>query len=303
MEETADRREKLPCGEVLEQEPLSRHTTFRIGGPARFLAQPKTEAEARELVKFCRERGIRPFFLGNGSNLLVSDRGYSGVVVKTCHLDRLERPDSPGMDRVVAGSGVLLSHLAAAAADWGLSGLEFASGIPGSLGGGIRMNAGAYGGELSQVVESVTCLDETGEVRVLSQEECGFSYRRSVFVSHPDWLILRAKLALEPGDRSEIRGRMAELNRRRREKQPLEYPSAGSTFKRPQEHFAAALIEECGLKGLTVGGAQVSEKHSGFVINRGGATCADVLALMEEVKARVLEKTGVLLEPEVEILE
>lgn len=299
MEQEVDWRALLPEVELLEDEPMSRHTTFKIGGPARWMLRPRDAHQAAAILRLCRERGIAPFFLGNGSNLLVSDKGYDAVVVDTSALDRLE---AVGENTIYAESGVLLSRLAAFAADLGLSGLEFASGIPGSVGGAVRMNAGAYGGEVCQVLERVNYLDELGTLHPATVEECGFSYRRSIFGRKP-WLITGALFTLKPGDSTEIRGRMAQLNRQRREKQPLEYPSAGSTFKRPQDYFAAALIEECGLKGLRVGDAQVSEKHSGFVVNVGNATCADVLALIGEVKSRVLDRSGVLLEPEVEILE
>ena len=300
MGEELDLRGLLPQVELLEYEPMSRHTTFRIGGPARWMFLPKTTDEAGAVLALCHERGIRPFFLGNGSNLLVSDAGYGGVILCTAELEQeLTVEDKTA---ICSDSGVSLSRLASFAAERGLAGLEFASGIPGSLGGAVRMNAGAYGGEMSQVLEQVDYLDETGTLHHATGAECDFSYRRSIFCKKP-WLITGARLRLRPGLVAEIRGEMAELNRRRREKQPLEYPSAGSTFKRPQEYFAAALIEECGLKGHQVGGAQVSEKHSGFVINRGGATCADVLELMDQVKARVMDKTGVALEPEVELLE
>ena len=300
METKIDWRCAVPGLEVLEGESMARHTTFKIGGPARTFLRPRDADQAAAILRLCHERDITPFFLGNGSNLLVSDAGYDGVVVSTAAMDRVV--GEAGETALYAGSGVLLSKLANQAADQGLSGLEFASGIPGSAGGAVRMNAGAYGGEMSQVLERGDYLDETGRSHTLDRDGCGFSYRRSVFC-HKPWLITGALFRLKRGDPQEIRGDMAELNRRRREKQPLEYPSAGSTFKRPQEHFAAALIEECGLKGLQVGGAQVSEKHSGFVINRQNATCADVLALMAEVQAQVRAKTGVELEPEVEILE
>lgn len=299
MDRNVDWRRLLPQVELLENEPMSHHTTFRIGGPARWMLRPRDTGQAADILRLCHERDIRPFFLGNGSNLLVSDRGYDAVVVDTSGLEQMSAVD--GETTVYAGSGVPLSRLANFAADQGLAGLEFASGIPGSVGGAVRMNAGAYGGEICQVLERVDYLDEMGVCHTAVPEECGFSYRRSVFCQKP-WLITGALFTLTHGSTAEIRGRMAQLNRQRREKQPLEYPSAGSTFKRPQEYFAAALIEECGLKGVSVGGAQVSEKHSGFVINRGGATCADVLALMAQVQAKVMEKTGVLLEPEVEIL-
>ncbi len=300
MAENPDFYARLPGVELRENEPMSRHTTFHIGGPARWMFCPGTTGEAAAVLALCHSEGIAPFFLGNGSNLLVSDAGYPGVILSTAKLERdLAVEDGTA---VYAASGVLLSKLANFAAENGLSGLEFASGIPGSVGGAVRMNAGAYGGEMSQVLERVDYLDEAGVSHSLTAAECGFAYRRSVFCKSP-WLITGARFRLRPGETLKIRGDMAELNRRRREKQPLEYPSAGSTFKRPQAHFAAALIEECGLKGCRVGGAQVSEKHSGFVVNRGGASCADVLALMALVKAQVMDKTGVLLEPEVEILE
>ncbi len=294
-----DLRGRLPQVELLENEPMARHTTFRIGGPARWMFLPRTAGQAGEVLALCHGLGVVPFFLGNGSNLLVSDGGYDGVILSTAKLEGDLAVEEETAIRV--DSGVSLSRLAAFAADRGLTGLEFASGIPGSVGGAVRMNAGAYGGEMSQVLEWVDYLDETGTLHRATAADCDFSYRRSIFCKRP-WLITGALLRLRRGVEAEIRGEMAELNRRRREKQPLEYPSAGSTFKRPQEYFAAALIEECGLKGLQVGGAQVSEKHSGFVINRGGATCADVLALMDQVRARVLDRTGVVLEPEVEVL-
>ncbi len=300
MEETLDLRGLLPEIELLENEPMSRHTTFRIGGPARWMFCPKTTQEAAQVLQLCHEKGIRPFFLGNGSNLLVSDQGYGGVVLSTAKLEQTLRLEED--TAIYVHSGVLLSKLANFAADHSLTGLEFASGIPGSVGGAVRMNAGAYGGEVSRVLERVDYLDPAGRLCWATAAECDFSYRRSVFCKQP-WLITGALFRLEPGEETEIRGEMAELSRRRREKQPLEYPSAGSTFKRPQEYFAAALIEECGLKGFQVGGAQVSEKHSGFVINRGGATCADVLGLMDQVTAKVLDRTGVKLEAEVEILQ
>ncbi len=291
-------RRRCPDLELRERENMARHTTFRLGGPVRLMALPGTAAQAALAVKTARELEIAPFFLGNGSNLLVADQGYPGFVVKLQgELNQVREVNG----RLEAGGGVLLSRLSNAALDRGLTGLEFAGGIPGSVGGGVTMNAGAYGGELAQVLESVTVLEPDGTVAVLPAGECGFGYRKSIF-SKGDQLILKAAFALEPGDREAIAARMEELSLQRRTKQPLEYPSAGSMFKRPAGHFAAALIDQCGLKGLAVGGAQVSEKHAGFVVNRGGATCADVLELVRQVKARVLEQTGVELEMEVKIL-
>ena len=291
-------RERCPEMELRVNELMSKHTTFRIGGPAALMALPKTAGEAKAAVKTARELEIEPFFLGNGSNLLVADEGYPGFIIKlTWDFDGI-REVNRGLE---AGSAVLLSRLSNALVGRGLTGLEFAGGIPGSVGGAVTMNAGAYGGEMAQVLESVTFLDEAGEVCTLPASECGFGYRHSIF-SDRKCLILKARFHLDQGDPAAIRARMEELAAKRREKQPLEYPSAGSMFKRPPGHFAAALIDQCGLKGLAVGGAQVSAKHAGFVVNRGGATCGDVLALVDQVKERVLAQTGVELEMEVKVL-
>ena len=291
-------RERCPEMELRVNEPMSKHTTFRIGGPAALMALPKTAGEAKTAVKTARELGIEPFFLGNGSNLLVADEGYPGFIIKlTWDFDGI-REVNRGLE---AGSAVLLSRLSNALVGRGLTGLEFAGGIPGSVGGAVTMNAGAYGGEMAQVLESVTFLDEAGEVCTLPVSECGFGYRKSIF-SQRKCLVLRARFRLEQGDGYAIKARMDELTAKRREKQPIDLPSAGSMFKRPPGHFAAALIDQCGLKGLTVGGAQVSEKHAGFVVNRGGATCADVLELVRQVKEEVLRQTGVELEMEVKVL-
>lgn len=290
--------QQVPELEVRQWEPMSRHTTFRIGGPARVMVLPQNAKQATAAVRCARELGLEPFFLGNGSDLLVADRGYDGLVLKCGGMDQVREVNR----RLQAESGIPLSRLAMAALGRGLTGLEFAHGIPGTLGGGVLMNAGAYGGEMAQILTSVTYLDEACRRVTLPAEQCELSYRHSLFSDHPEWLILSAEMELEPGDGEESRARMEELARRRREKQPLEWPSAGSTFKRPEGHFAAALIDQCGLKGLTVGGAQVSEKHAGFVVNRGGATAEDVRRLMEQVQERVFRETGVTLEPEVRFL-
>ena len=291
-------RTRLPELELREHEPMSRHTTFRIGGPARLMALPRDRKAAAAAVRAAAELGIRPFFLGNGSNLLVADRGYEGFIVKLTGLDQTRVVNR----RLRAESGISLARLAMAAWGRGLTGLEFAHGIPGTLGGGVAMNAGAYGGEMSQVLTAVTFLDEAGQVITLPAQECALTYRHSLFTDHPERLILEAEFELAQGVPTLIKIRMDELAQKRRAKQPLDQPSAGSTFKRPEGHFAAALIEQCGLKGLSVGGAQVSEKHAGFVVNRGGATAEDVLRLMEQVRERVLRDTGVELEPEVKLL-
>ena len=294
---------RCPDLEVRAGEPMSRHTSFRIGGPARLMALPKSPAQAKAAVLAAREADIVPFFLGNGSNLLVPDEGVERFLIQPAgrySADPLNRVwEESG--QLCAGGGVSLAVLANAAQGRALTGLEFASGIPGSVGGAVVMNAGAYGGEMAQVLVSVTALDLDGNIQTIPAEHCGLGYRKSIF-SDGQRLVLEARFQLESGDPDAIRARMDELAAKRKEKQPLEYPSAGSMFKRPEGYFAAALIDQCGLKGFTVGGAQVSEKHAGFVVNRGGATCADVLELVRQVQARVLEQTGVTLKMEVKVL-
>ncbi len=291
-------KQTVPNLELREQEPMKGHTTFRIGGPVRLMALPKSRKEAIAAVQAARALDITPFFLGNGSDLLVSDQGFDGFIVKTTGLDQTRVVNR----RLRAESGIPLARLAMAAWGMGLTGLEFAHGIPGTLGGGVTMNAGAYGGELVQVLTSVTFLNESSEVVTLPVEECALTYRHSIFTDHPQWLILEAEFELAQGVPSLIKIKMDELAQKRRTKQPLDLPSAGSTFKRPEGHFAAALIEQCGLKGVGIGGAQVSEKHSGFVVNRGGATADDVRRLMALIQDTVLRETGVALEPEVKFL-
>ena len=281
---------------VKENEPLCAHTTFRIGGKADWLVTAYTAEQAAAVLAFCNANEIPLFVLGNGSNLLVSDNGVRGVVL---HLALGEI--SINGTAVTAGAGVTMAKLCTAVCEAELGGLEFAFGIPGTVGGGVYMNAGAYGGEMSHVVTRVTALTPQGETVELTGEEMAFGYRYSACMKH-GWIITSVTMELKKTNPQEIRAAMAEYMSRRREKQPLEYPSAGSFFKRPEGHFAGALIEQCGLKGFTVGGAQVSEKHAGFVINCGGATCADVLALGEAVKEKVQERFGVCLEREVQFV-
>lgn len=291
-------RRNVPALELRRDEPMSAHTTLKVGGPAALMALPTTEQQLVSTVKLAMEEGIEPVVVGLGSNLLVDDHGLNSLVVKTApQMNRCEVNDTV----VTACAGSPLAQVANAAAGFGLTGMEFAHGIPGSLGGAVTMNAGAYGGELCQVVRSVRTMDRNGKLETLSAEQCLFSYRHSVF-SDGSRLVLSAELELQRGDETAIREQMAELMARRKEKQPLEYPSAGSAFKRPEGMFAAALIDRCGLKGLRVGGAQVSEKHAGFIINSGGATCRDILELMDLVRARVLRETGVELEAEIRYL-
>lgn len=289
-------REHLPFA---EQEPLAEHTTFRIGGPAAFWFTPSDVEQLRRSLSCCKKLGIRVYLLGNGSNTLFSDDGFDGAVVD---LRGLSGTPVVRENEITADAGLTLGHLCAAAQQHGLAGLEFACGIPGTVGGAVYMNAGAYGGELKDVVTSVTYLDDALEICTLPISALQMGYRTSVFEKNPGWCILSATFGLRPGDRDVIVAQMQEYLKRRKEKQPLEWPSAGSTFKRPQGAFAGRLIEECGLRGFTVGGAQISEKHCGFVINKGGATCADVVALTEEVKRIVREKTGFVLEREIRVV-
>ena len=282
--------------------PLSRYTSFRIGGPARRMAFPQNGEQLILLLSRARELSARPFVLGNGTNLLFPDAGVDRLVIHTRDMNRVACVESdPCCLR--AESGASLARVAMSACKLGLTGLEFAHGIPGSVGGAVCMNAGAYGGEMSQVVSSAAVLFPDEGIRTLTGEELCFSYRHSLLTDRTDGVVLSVMFRLRPGDPAAIKAKMDELMTRRKTSQPLEYPSAGSTFKRPEGHYAAALIDQCGLKGLTVGGAQVSEKHAGFVINTGRAACADVTALMAEIQARVLDATGVRLDPEVKIVE
>ena len=283
---------------LLPQEPMSRRTTFGIGGPA-LLIRPQNREQLQAAVAICRGVGQPPFILGRGSNLLVSDAGIARPVIQLGEgLSAVVRQG----DTLRCGAGAALISVCLQAARAGLSGLEWAYGIPGSLGGGVYMNAGAYGGELKDVVAEVTYLDENGDFCTASGDELQFGYRHSVFQQR-ECCIVEAVLALVPGRESEIRAAMEDYMNRRREKQPLEYGSAGSTFKRPAGNYASALVDRCGLKGLAVGGAEVSQKHAGFIINRGGATAAEVLQLIAEVQRTVREKTGYELECEVKYVE
>ena len=284
--------------EILVAEPMKNHTTFRIGGPADALALPKTPEEVAEVVRFCHEHAQPYYVLGNGSNLLVSDEGYRGLVLQ---LYRNFNDIQVNGETITVQSGAMLAAVARTAYQTGLTGLEFASGIPGTIGGAVVMNAGAYGGEMKNVLKEVTVLTKEGEVLVIPAKALELGYRTSVIPKN-GWIVLGAVLQLKKGDQEQILARMEELKEQRITKQPLDLPSAGSTFKRPEGYFAGKLIMDAGLRGFTVGGAQVSEKHCGFVVNRGNATAADVWELICEVKRRVKEMTGVELEPEVKML-
>ena len=290
----------LPRLRLLREEPLAAHTSFRIGGPAEVMAFPSSLAELQALLRLSAQEGIRVRLLGAGTNILAPDGGVRGLVIVTSGaLTGLSMPDAAHIE---AMSGVTMARLACFARDNGLTGLEFACGIPGTVGGAVYMNAGAYGNELKDVLESVTFLDSDLRLRTLPAADLAMGYRTSIFEQNPDWCILSATVVLHRGDGAAVLARMQELLGKRREKQPLEWPSAGSTFKRPQGAFAGKLIEDCGLRGFTVGGAQISEKHCGFVINRGGATCADVVALTEQVRQIVEARTGFVLEREIRVV-
>lgn len=285
----------LPPDHILMEEPMDRHTTFRAGGPAECFITVDTREQLAKVFSYLQRAGWDFCLLGNGSNLLVGDKGYRGVIIQLGEEFRKIRVDG---ERLTAGAGAALGQAAKEALTAGLSGMEFASGIPGTLGGAVRMNAGAYGGEMAQIVESVEVMGLDGEILTLDNETMEFGYRASSIRNRP-YVVLEAVLKLAAGEKEEIAARMQELMQRRREKQPLEYPSAGSTFKRPEGHFAGKLIMDAGLRGYSVGGAQISEKHCGFIINRENATAADIARLVRETIDTVQDKLGVTLEPEV----
>ena len=284
--------------QVLVDERMDRHTTFRIGGPADFFVIPETIEQLAQTVRICREQKVPFYILENGSNLLVGDKGYRGVIIQV--YKNLNAVHTDGQV-ISAQAGAMLSVIAKQALAHGLAGFEFASGIPGTLGGAVVMNAGAYGGEMKDIIRKVTVLTPEGKIQTIPGDQMEFGYRTSI-VEKKSLIVLSAVIELENGNSEEIRSRMEELKRKRTSRQPLELPSAGSTFKRPQGYFAGKLIMDAGLQGFTVGGAQVSEKHCGFVVNRGGASAADVRELMRQVTEKVQERFGVTLEPEVKML-
>lgn len=288
--------EQLP---VMQDEPLSRHTTFKIGGPAAVFCLPETPAQLLRTVELCRDAGVRIYLLGNGSNTLFSDAGFGGAVICTVEM---KRPVQVTGTRLTAAAGASLANVCREALRHSLTGLEFAFGIPGTVGGAVYMNAGAYGGELKQVLARVSFLNHELKLETLPVDRLALGYRTSRFETEGG-LILEAEFQLQQGNSADIEAKMQDLMTRRREKQPLELPSAGSTFKRPQGAFAGALIEQAGLRGFAVGGAAVSTKHCGFVVNTGGATCADVLRLTDEIIRIVYEKTGYRLEREIRVVE
>jgi UDP-N-acetylmuramate dehydrogenase len=288
----------LEPDQILQQESMSKHTSFRIGGPVDLMVLPSGVEQIQRALEILRDCNVPLMVMGNGSNLLVKDKGIRGAVIKIA--DRFNRAEVKG-DTILAQAGILLSALSRLALKFSLKGLEFASGIPGTLGGAVTMNAGAYGGEMKDVIEWVSVLDEDGTIKTLNKEELALGYRTSI-IQNTEKIVLEVFMQLSKGDYMESKALIQELTRRRQEKQPLSYPSAGSAFKRPVGYYAGKLIQDAGLKGMRVGDAQISEKHSGFIINLGNATACDVIELIEKVKKKVKEKTGVELLPEVRIV-
>ena len=290
----------IPQENVYINEPMSKYTSFKIGGPAECLVKIKTLEQLKSILKYTYENSIQLTIIGNGSNILVSDDGIKGIVVKI-EIDNLEIDIQDKKSLITVGSGVKLGLLAQKCLKAEITGFEFASGIPGTIGGAIRMNAGAHGSEMKDIVKTVTYVDRNGEIHKIENAQAEFEYRKSLF-SHNDYIIVETEIELEKGNANEIKEKMTEYANFRREKQPIEYPSAGSTFKRGSDFITAKLIDECGLKGYQIGGAQISEKHAGFIINKNNATANDVIKLMEYTKEQVYEKFGKIIEAEIEIL-
>ncbi len=288
--------ELLPLAEILYNEPMSKHTTFRVGGAADVFIRISSEEQLKVLIPELVKSEIPYYVMGKGSNLLVGDKGFRGVVIR---LDEAFEDIKVNKNVVTACAGASMAKIANAALQNSLTGFEFAAGIPGCVGGGVIMNAGAYGGEMKDVVSKVRVLCKDGSVKEYTGDEMCFGYRVSALKNKPEYIVLEVEILLEPGDKEEILAKMQDLAKRRKDKQPLEYPSAGSTFKRPEGYFAGKLIGDAGLSGYSVGDAQVSEKHNGFVINRGNATAADVRTLIEIIQCKVYEQFGVHLEREV----
>ncbi len=279
-------------------EPMANHTSFKIGGPADIMVYPRNSSQLGCVVRECIKSNMPFMVMGNGTNLLVSDKGIRGVVIKIYDNMSAYKVDN---DSIEVEAGILVSKASKLALENSLTGLEFAEGIPGTVGGAVTMNAGAYIGEMCMVVHQTEYMDREGNIRTITGEEHCFSYRNSI-IQKSKGIVLKTRLKLQKGDSIKIKEKMDEFNFKRRDKQPLEWPSAGSVFKRPQGHFVGKLIDDCGLRGYGIGGAQISDKHSGFIINRGGATCSDVLALIKHIQNTVNEKFGVQLEPELRII-
>ena len=290
----------IPQENFYINEPMSKYTSFKIGGPAECFVKIKTVEQLKSILKYTNENDVKLTIIGNGSNILVSDDGIKGIVVKI-EIDNLEIKIQDKKALITVGSGVKLGLLAQKCLKQEITGFEFASGIPGTIGGAIRMNAGAHGSEMKDIVKTVTYVDRNGEIHKIENNQAEFEYRKSLF-SHNDYIIVETEIELEKGNTNEIKEKMTEYANFRKEKQPIEYPNAGSTFKRGTDFITAKLIDECGLKGYQIGGAQISEKHAGFIINKNNATAKDVIKLMEYTKEQVYEKFGKTIEAEIEIL-
>lgn len=290
----------IPQENVYINELMSKYTSFKIGGAAECMVKIKTLEQLKSILKYTNENNIKLTIIGNGSNILVSDEGIKGIVVKI-EIDNLEIDIQDKKAIITVGSGVKLGLLAQKCLKQEIAGFEFASGIPGTIGGAIRMNAGAHGSEMKDIVKTVTYVDRNGEIHKIENNQAEFEYRKSLF-SHNDYIIVETEIELEKGNANEIKEKMIEYKNFRKDKQPIEYPSAGSTFKRGADFITAKLIDECGLKGYQIGGAQISEKHAGFIINKNNATAKDVIKLMEYTKEQVYEKFGKTIEAEIEIL-
>lgn len=290
----------IPKENIYINEPMSKHTSFKIGGPAECFIKAQSIEQLKNILEYAKKKNIKLTIVGNGSNILVSDQGIQGIVLKI-DIEKLEEKIEEEKIILTVGSGVKLGTLAQKCLKEGITGLEFASGIPGTIGGAIRMNAGAHGSEMKDIVKTVTYMDRNIEIHKITNEQAKFEYRKSLFVNS-DYIILETEIQLKKGKLEEIKEKMEEYAKYRKEKQPIEYPSAGSTFKRGKDFITAKLIDECGLKGYQIGGAQISEKHAGFIINKENATAKDVIELMEYTKEQVYNKFGKIIEQEIEII-
>ena len=290
----------IPKENIYINEPMSKHTSFKIGGPAECFIKAQSIEQLKNILEYAKKKNVKLTIVGNGSNILVSDQGIQGIVLKI-DIEKLEEKIEEEKIILTVGSGVKLGTLAQKCLKEGITGLEFASGIPGTIGGAIRMNAGAHGSEMKDIVKTVTYMDRNIEIHKITNEQAKFEYRKSLFVNS-DYIILETEIQLKKGKLEEIKEKMEEYAKYRKEKQPIEYPSAGSTFKRGKDFITAKLIDECGLKGYQIGGAQISEKHAGFIINKENATAKDVIELMEYTKEQVYNKFGKIIEQEIEII-
>ena len=297
MSKIIEKLKQIQNLKVEENVMLKKYTTFKVGGPANIFVTPRTEQALMNLTQIINKTDQSYFVLGKGSNIIVGDKGYNGIIIYTGQLDKIKVDNNT----IVAQSGATLKDIAEIAQDYSLTGMEFASGIPGTLGGAVFMNAGAYGGEMNDIIQKVSAVDQKGQKKVMPKKELNLSYRSSIFQEN-EYIILDAFLKLTKGNKDDIRAKMDKLERKRKNKQPLEYPSAGSSFKRPKDHYTGPLIEKANMKGYQIGGAQVSEKHAGFIVNKGNATAQDIVKLIQKIQKEVYAISGVKLKPEPKFL-